>query len=513
MKFNLDDYLSSDSDSEESLSLSTSLEKTPSHESTKDLSLTLEPEVSKLIEQLNIDSDKLPYGINELGPLSIRHVVTEPAVTEEYLSEDDEAYSFTQNKQTLDLVNDTLQQRLKTISSRLKQRADSIRKEKARIAEAKRLEQERIKQEELKRKQAEEKAKREAEKKLLEEQRARETEAKKQAEAVKLKKEQEAKRQAEKEKLAKEQEAQKKQSAKYYTNWDSIEKTFWHYKQRIQSIKDEIVLPVKNAKKPIKSPIMTQKRKINPKFGQLTHSFQQLQLIQNELVVLINQARDASPIAFQWILNFVAKAIVHQSESEISVKPENALPLARLAIFLLNTYPELSDYLMSRLVKKCPFVIGFSCKIDTEQGRNNMGWKRNSEKVWETDTTYDERMSGMMTLYAVITSLNEVTLQDPEQNKLWNMNASWTLVARIANMSGDLLTNTHFVVLGSWWDACSMRFVQMYGNQGMKLLQLIANDMTNVVSERKYVGAARLRILYEEWQTSGKLDCFPEMTA
>lgn len=228
-------------------------------------------------------------------------------------------------------------------------------------------------------------------------------------------------------------------------------------------------------------------------------------------MTLINQTRDHSDIAYQWILNFVSKAIVHQSESEIGVKPENSIPLARLTVFLLNQYPELSDYLMSRFVKKCPFVIGYTCSIDTEQGRNNMGWKRNSEGTWESDTTYDERMNGMLTLYIAITRLNEVKLVDPEQNELWNIEACWRFVARMANLPIKLLTNTHFIILGGWWDASALQFLQYYGNQGIKLLKLIAIDMTNAVSDKKFVGAARLRILMEEWQDTGIIKSFPEM--
>lgn len=512
MRFNIQDYLSL-SDSEEIVTLSSTGSLAEDHllGLTTDLDesdVELDPKSQAQISRLINSVDKLPYSINEMGPLAINRVkipspkqITISATTK---SNTIQNKNYDEEVKLINSLSSLLESKLKLISKDNTRQIESI------IEEKRRLEEERLKELEI---QKQEKLRLEAEaKRKLEEAKKAEEEAQRQAEKLKLEK---ATKLAQEEAIKQKQnliEKQRKEtSAKYITNFESIEKIFWRYKQKIQTIKDEIVLPIKNAKKPVKSPIMAQKRKINPKFGQLTHSWKQLQLIESELVTLINQAREHSNIAFEWILNFVSKAIVHQSEFEIGVKPENSIPLARLTIFLLNQYPELSDYLMSRFVKKCPFVIGYTCSIDTEQGRNNMGWKRSSEGTWESDTTYDERMNGMLTLYIAITRLNEVKLVDSEQNKLWSIEACWTFVARMANLPINLLTNTHFIILGGWWDVAALQFIQYYGNQGIKLLQLIANEMTNAVSEKKFVGAARLRILMEEWQDTGIIKSFPEM--
>lgn len=525
MRFNLDDYLVSDSKlnngpvvvSPSIPKLDTSLARNNQENSPllkTDVDIILDPELSRLVERLIVDINKLPTSTNQLYISNTHHVCDRnPLPSKSYLQDSKSSSSIIPNGKSEYHVDNTsligsltslLENKVKLLSKINTDQVDCIREEKKRQEEKKLKELERQRQEKLR---LEREAKLEAERL--------------QREQEQLKREREIKLQKQKAELEKQQKLdrlKRAKSAKYITNRDSIESTFWSYKQRIQSIKDEIVLPIKMAQRPIKSPIMAQKRKINPKFGQLTNSWKQLQLIQNELVTLINQCKDAatsttnpSPLAFKWILNFVAKAIVHQSESEIGVKPESALPLARLTIFLLNQYPELSDFLMARFVKKCPYIIGYSTSQDTEQNRINMGWKRKSDGKWENDTTYDERMNGMITLYSTITRLNSVSLPDPDQSQLWNIESSWRFVARMANMPKSLLTNTHFVILGGWWDACGSEFIKKYGNQSVKLLNLIANDMTNSVSEKKFVGAARLRILYEEWQNTGIIKSFPEM--
>lgn len=527
MRFNLDDYLSANLESSNGpVTVAPSISKFNSRtidndtrhddNSKENAEITLDPELNRLVERLIVDINKLPGSIgqsNALKTSTYNKNINTPLQKLSYVEDNESSsLSFRESKRSYNNDNVNL---IESLSSLLQNKIDQLSK--VNIDQVDHIRKEKKHQEELKLKELE----RQRQEKLRIEKEAKLEAERLQKEREQLKREEEAKLKREKAEIERQQKIdklKKQNSAKYITNRDSIESTFWSYKQKIQSIKDEIVLPIKMAQKPIKSPIMAQKRKINPKFGQLTNSWKQLQLIQNELVTLINQCKDAatsttnpSPLAFKWILNFVAKAIVHQSESEIGVKPESALPLARLTIFLLNQFPELSDFLMARLVKKCPYIIGFSCLQDTEQNRINMGWKRKSDGKWENDTTYDERMNGMITLYATITRLNSVNLPDPNQSQLWNIESSWRFVARMANLPKSLLTNTHFVILGGWWDACASDFVKKYGNQSVKLLNLIANDMTNLVSEKKFVGAARLRILFEEWQTTGIIKSFPEM--
>ncbi|CCD25144.1 nucleoporin GLE1 NDAI_0E03270 [Naumovozyma dairenensis CBS 421] len=442
----------------------------------------------------------------------------------------DEADDYNE-KHVTKALQDSIDSRWKKLEIANLKQINTIKEEKRRIEEERlRLERERRarEEEEARRKAAEEeerkrrlqleeeerirkqKEEEEAKRKAAQEEEARlkriEEEAKRKEEENKQKKEAEAKAEAQ---LLEEQERKKIQQNK--TDFKSIEKTFWKYKERIAIIKKDIVEPMKNANKELRNIISRHKRKINPKFGQLTNSNQQLISIQTELIELINETK-SDQLAYQWILNFIAKAIVHQAETEVRVKPESAIPLGKLTLTLLVRFPELKTLLVARFVKKCPYVIGFTCEIDTEKGRENMGWKRNSEQKWEDDTSYDERMAGMTTLFFVITRLPLSQDLITSFSHPLPIIYSWQFLARMANTPIDLLTNTHFVVIGAWWDAAAAQFLQAYSNQSTKLLQLIARDLTDAVASKKFVGAARLRILLEEWEM-GQMKSFPEMTA
>lgn len=472
----------------------------------------LDPESEQLLNHLNIHA-KLPS--TDALPILIpicKEVSDSSRMPDVYTASDEMTCDTTK---LLSALQDSLSSKISRLEIDNKAQVQSVKNAK-RIAQEERRRKEEAeykRQQELEKKQSEE---REAQRRQLE------LEKQRQEEALRLKKEQE-----EKEEMAKklqEQEASRLKQAeeakklkeqtmrgRAVTDFKEIENVFRYYKEKIASIKRDIVEPVKKMDANMRNIISRHKRKINPKFGQLTNSNQQLQSIQNELYVLIDQTRENN-IAYLWILNFIAKALVHQSETEVRVKPQSALPLGKLALSLLIRYPELKELLMARWVKKCPFIIGYTCKIDTEHGRQNMGWKRNSDNKWEEDTSYDERMGGIATLFAVMTRLPlSAEYINTEVHPLPISN-SWRLLARISNTSIDLLTNTHFIVLGSWWDAAALQLLQAYSNQAGKLLELVGDNLTSAVSEHKYAGAARLRILLEEWQTSG-LQSFPEMTA
>ncbi|EDO16438.1 hypothetical protein Kpol_1066p2 [Vanderwaltozyma polyspora DSM 70294] len=410
----------------------------------------------------------------------------------------------------LKLQND-FNAKIENISSNINKQIDSIVK----IRTQKEEEERRRKAEEERRRKEEEEHRRKEE----EERKRKEEELKRQKEEGERKrKEEEIKRQAElKEKEAKQLlEKQKYESnkKKEVTNFNEIDKTFKHYKDKIIEIKETIIQPVKNGDASMKKILSQHKRKINPKFGQLTNSNGQLRNVTNALITLIDETK-VDKLPYLWILNFIAKAIVSQSETEVRVKPESALPLAKLSLILMVKYSELKELLMARFVKKCPFVIGYTCSIDTEEGRLRMGWKRSGEdNKWEEDTTYDERMGGMMTLYAVITRLPIPTEYVSDMNTVVHplgISESWRVLARICNLDSQLITNTHFICVASWWEAAAKEFVEKYSNQGRKLLKLVGVDLVQSVQEKKYIGSARLSILVEEWMQNNVIKSFPSM--
>lgn len=483
------------------------------------LELELDEELKRMLDELNLAA-KMPQSSKKFLPLYTtvtKHSNKGRPLDNNITSLDDKFVS--DSSQAVTLIASNLREKMQDLDRCNRDYVYKVKEEKQKIEqERKRREEEerkRREEEERKRREEEESKRKEEEERKKAEEEARALKEKEEAEVRKKQEEEQNKRkELEKQRVQLEQKRREQEEAKKgkgTTNFTAIEKEFLQYKARVISIKNDIVEPVKKDAS-LKSILSKHKRKINPKFGQLTNSMQQLSSIVRELVGLIDQTKP-NALGYQWILNFIAKAIVSQAETEARVKPESALPLGKLTLQLLVRYPELKELLMTRFVKKCPFVIGYTCSVDTEEGRLRMGWKRNSGNKWEEETSYDERMGGMVTLYSMITRLPLPQDFISTHKHPLPISCSWEMLARISNRPVELLTNAHFVVLGYWWDAAAAQFLQAYGSQAQKLLALICNGLTSTVAEKKFVGAARLRILFEEWQMEGKIKSFPEMAA
>ncbi|QNP96312.1 YALIA101S04e15346g1_1 [Yarrowia lipolytica] len=359
-----------------------------------------------------------------------------------------------------------------------RERVEAERKEKERLAkekeEAERLEQERL-------------AKEKAEKEAAE---------KKRIEAERLAKEKAEKE--EKERLEAEEQARKDKLGQF-TNWRAVDKEFLQWKAKIEQIKKDIKEPVANNAE-IKKLCNKCKRQINPKFGQLTPSVTHTKQISEDFVQIFNEAKQHSELVYLWLLNFFAKSIVRQAENETIVAPQSALPLGMLAAKIMSVFPELTDLMVARFVKKCPFVIGFTCDIDTEQGRERMAWRKPGGK-WEDETVYSERMGGIASVYVAIT---QIRFTAPAENPR-PISYSWTMIARLLNTETEKLTNTHFTVAASWWEVIAVRFLATYGIQGRKMLHAAWDPWTASCGDKRFPAGARLRLMGEEWQKTGNV--------
>ncbi|KAK9358666.1 GLE1-like protein-domain-containing protein [Lipomyces starkeyi] len=273
-----------------------------------------------------------------------------------------------------------------------------------------------------------------------------------------------------------------------------------YYHKLILYIKSDILAPVASDKA-LKTYCSTSKRKVKPKLGQLTNSRQQIRKILGELNVIIDEAKEKSDLCYNWLLNFLSKSIVSQAETETTVSPMSAFPLGTLAVFMMSKHDQLRDLLIARIVKKCPYVIGYSCSIDTEEGRIRMGYKR-IEGKWEDDAMYCERMGGIASVWGVMTQIGfplNSNISHP-----YPLYHSWTFLSRMLNLPPASLTNAHFTVMAAWWELTARRFLIAYGREGHKLLTTVWDAWTRAASDKRYPAAARLRILGEQWQEHGE---------
>jgi nucleoporin GLE1 len=221
----------------------------------------------------------------------------------------------------------------------------------------------------------------------------------------------------------------------------------------------------------------------------------------NEIEAILNEAQQFNPLVYQWLLNFFCKCIVSQAETETIVSPQSAVSIGMLAVLITAMHPDTFEFMMARFVKKCPQIIGYSCSIDTEEGRKRMGYRRNEQGKWEEDTQYSERISGMTSVWAIMTSAR----LSGSRVQHYPISLAWAFLARHVNRPVDQTRDADFAAVAAWWDMSAEKLITAYGRQGTKLLNLAWDDWTAAVANKRYPASVRLRLLGEDWKSSGKL--------
>ncbi|ODQ67581.1 GLE1-domain-containing protein, partial [Nadsonia fulvescens var. elongata DSM 6958] len=300
-----------------------------------------------------------------------------------------------------------------------------------------------------------------------------------------------------------EEEAAKKKADEEleFVKWSAVEKEWYSYKKIIVDINTEINDVVKDNKE-LKSFTFKSKREIKKKMAQMSTSLAQLKKIMEDIKGILTTAFQFNEVAYKWLLNFMAKAIVNQAETEVIVNIQAANAIGILATHMMSNYTGFKDILLARIIKKCPYLVGYTCNIDTEEGRRRMGWKylENANK-WEDETAYAERMGGICGIWSVVTQVRFGPTSNVHPYPISN---SWKMLARQVDTPTEKLTNAHFCVVAAWWDISASKFLMAFGRQGDKLMELIWNDWTNSVCDKRFAAAARLRLLGEEWRSTGK---------
>lgn len=185
--------------------------------------------------------------------------------------------------------------------------------------------------------------------------------------------------------------------------WPVAKREYIRWISYMAHIKEEI-LPSIAKNSDWKKQCFAAKRTITPKVGQLTNSKTEIFRITLAISDVLQQARDvpdqdAANRLYTWMLNHLSKCLIRQAEQEVAARQETAFPLARLVMgILLRGHAQLGEVFIARLVKKCPWILGYVPERGTlkeEEHRKRLGFKTEDE----TFQSYVSRMVGISALY------------------------------------------------------------------------------------------------------------------
>jgi len=229
-----------------------------------------------------------------------------------------------------------------------------------------------------------------------------------------------------------------------------------------------------------------------------------------------------------WLLNFFSKEVVvrsplsrqntfyiliyifaadvsgqKQAESEVIVQIPAAFPLAYVSIFLISKFPSLKPILLARFAKNCPWTVPFYTSPQSEDAMKKMGYKRTEDSKWEEQSRYIERQSGILAVYAAMTThqLSPRAVAGTELTPYGLANA-WRWVARCLNhvAGGEI----EVAMMATFLEVANQAILRVYGRQAVKLVMVALGEEWSRQVERG-PAKGRLEIMKDEFERTGRI--------
>jgi len=132
-----------------------------------------------------------------------------------------------------------------------------------------------------------------------------------------------------------------------------------------------------------------------------------------------------------------------------------------------------------------------------------MGYKRTEDGKWEETTRYIERQSGIFAVWAAMSThrLNPRAPDQESEGHPFPLSNAWRWVARTLNH--EATNEIECAMMATFLEIVSQSFIQKYGRQGQKIVQLAVGGKW--VGQIRGPAAGRLEIMREEFQRTGRI--------
>jgi nucleoporin GLE1 len=161
-------------------------------------------------------------------------------------------------------------------------------------------------------------------------------------------------------------------------------------------------------------------------------------------------------LIYSALLSATAKAFLLQAETEVTAKPDTALPLAKVLVSLLITLPDFSQALYARLIQRVGFwAVPFPAPIPVNATKEE---KDAIHGVRREDTDSEKRLvriGGIMTLlFCVMHTPHPQPLPD-----YFRLGRFWTYISRLLSSKELCASNVSLEILrGTVIPTCNSRF-------------------------------------------------------
>ncbi|KAI8899894.1 GLE1-like protein-domain-containing protein [Globomyces pollinis-pini] len=266
----------------------------------------------------------------------------------------------------------------------------------------------------------------------------------------------------------------------------------FHHLEKVNHIK-KVIKPESLKDNAIQNKLFKDRMVINRTIGQLTPIFQNILVLLKKLGNTLKDVKDNHPNLYELVLYMLAKKVVKQAETEVSVRKETAFPLAVLCVVTANKHQPFIDILLGRMMFKCSYIIPcYQKKLPTEtvpEYQSRLGYKM-TNGTFETELQYNERMCGIVSLYAAIIQTKVPNIPNP-----FGIQHAWTWLARILNMKPRKLTPQ---LIYTFLEITGNALINEYRHQAKKMILVIKDQFIPTIPAAAISSTTRLQSFLEE---------------
>ncbi len=234
---------------------------------------------------------------------------------------------------------------------------------------------------------------------------------------------------------------------------------------------------------------------INRRVGQVSNSAEQVLAVIKELMELANNEWKKGAKFLHYASYIMAVKFIEQAETQISLHAPSAFPYGQVAADLIGTIPAFKDILMAMLIKRCPYIVPrYPPKLPNQsdiQYKIDLGYKHGEQGITEDESSYTERMSGLVTFYAAL--VQSVPLR-PMNDNPYDVKYAWIWLVAFLQMPPRPITP---YVLASFFDIAGYRLLSFYQEDFLKMLHYCAQTFIPQIPSVSIGARTRLKIFVE----------------
>ncbi|CAG8767163.1 14910_t:CDS:2 [Gigaspora margarita] len=279
---------------------------------------------------------------------------------------------------------------------------------------------------------------------------------------------------------------------------DEILKQEELYRNMLKNIHDKF------SKNPqLKSSTTEARKNITLGLNILTNGRAEIIKIASQFDAMLKSHKNNSDV-YYFLINYIAKAVVKHAEVDVVSKESAAFPFAHLCVLISTQHTDFMEFLMTRLVKKCPYVLPRYYARQTNQSLEEYK-KQLSYKPNEDEDAYVNRMCAIVALYCAI--MQTIPLYSNLKNP-YGIDNAWTYLARLMNLRPQKITPSLLYIC---LKITASSLHRAYNHHALKLFSVVYKSyIQNPPSEVKSLltsspaAMSRLRTLLEDASKKGQ---------